>query len=145
MIGARTPPQSVRIAAWLFAATTLLYNILLPGGRLALNALHPESRGESPLLSIMAMGAGLVIVAPRLLLSALAYFNILQGAELGKSSAFAIDGLKRLFLDSKPAPRAADIRSADVAAVDSWKRSRAFPLRRVYRASVLWSRQRVVS
>jgi hypothetical protein len=72
------PPQSVRSAAWLFAATTILYNILIPGGRLALNALHPESRGESPLLSIVAMGAGLVVIAPRLLLSAVAYFNILR-------------------------------------------------------------------
>jgi hypothetical protein len=72
-------PQTVRIAAWLFVATTILYNILLPGGRLALNALHPQSRGESPLLSVMAMGAGIAFVAPWLLLSALAYFNILQG------------------------------------------------------------------
>jgi hypothetical protein len=103
------PPQSVRIAAWLFAATTILYNILLPGGRLALNALHPESRGESPLLSVMAMGAGIVLVAPRLLLSALAYFNILQGRNWARvllllltalSVYFGIQGLRLVLLIS---------------------------------------------
>ena len=73
------PPQVVRTAARLVAGTTIVYWILIPGGCLALNAIHPASRGESPLLSVMAMGLGLILIAPMLLISALVYFKVLQG------------------------------------------------------------------
>jgi hypothetical protein len=60
---------------------------------LALNAIHPASRGESPLLSIMAMGVGLVFIAPRLFLSALAYFKILQGRSWARVLILVLTGL----------------------------------------------------
>jgi hypothetical protein len=73
------PPLSVKSAALLIAVTVVIYNVLIPGGELALKAIHPEARGESPLLAVMAMGAGLMLIAPRLLLFGIACIKMLQG------------------------------------------------------------------
>jgi hypothetical protein len=72
-------PRTIKIGAWLFIVAMLIDNVVIPGGSLALNALHPQSRGESPLLSVMAMGVGFVFVVPRLLLGGVAIFNIVRG------------------------------------------------------------------
>ena len=88
------PPRSVRTAAWLFAAATVVYGILMPGGSFAFNALHGGSRGESPLLSVMAGGFALFLIAPRLLLNVLLYFKILRGRNWARVLFVLLTGIE---------------------------------------------------
>lgn len=85
-------PRTIRIGAWLFAVAMLIDNVVMPGGSLALNALHPQSRGESPLLSVMAMGVGFVFVVPRLLLGGVAVFNMVRGRNWARVVALILIG-----------------------------------------------------
>ena len=72
-------PRTIRFAAGLFASALIIDNLVIPGGTLALNAIHPHNRGESPLLSLIAMGTGFVLIFPRLLLGAIAVVGIFKG------------------------------------------------------------------
>jgi hypothetical protein len=73
------PPQSVRIATIIIIANALLWLVLIPLGGFALNAIHPASAGESPLLSMMAGGFYIALSLPVLLVAALLYFKLRQG------------------------------------------------------------------
>jgi hypothetical protein len=72
-------PQSVRIATIVIAVNALFWNVLIPLGGLALNAVHPESVGESPLLSFVAAPVFFLISLPVLLIAALFYFKLRDG------------------------------------------------------------------
>jgi hypothetical protein len=73
------PPQSVRIATIIIIANALLWLVLIPLGGFSLNAIHPVSAGESPLLSVMAGGLYIAMSLPVLLVAALLYFKLRQG------------------------------------------------------------------
>jgi hypothetical protein len=73
------PPQSVRIATIIIVANALVWLVLLPLAGFALNAMHPGSAGESPLLSVMAGGLYIAISLPVLLVAALLYFKLRRG------------------------------------------------------------------
>jgi hypothetical protein len=57
----------------------LVWLVLTPLGGFALNAIHPTSAGESPLLSVMAGGFYVAISLPVLLVAALLYYKLRQG------------------------------------------------------------------
>lgn len=73
------PPKSVRIATAIIAANFLVWKVILPLGGLALNAIHPKSIGESPLLSVMAGTVYFVFLVPALVLFAVLFYKLRQG------------------------------------------------------------------
>lgn len=73
------PPRCVHLATILICANVLLWAVLVPLGGFALNAIHPKSAGESPLLSLMAGTAYFAFVVPVVLLAVLLYYELRQG------------------------------------------------------------------
>jgi hypothetical protein len=73
------PPQSVRFATIIILANALSGLSSHHWADLPLNAIHPTSAGESPLLSVMAGGFYVAISLPVLLVAALLYYKLRQG------------------------------------------------------------------